>query len=70
MVLTTHLQHITIGIQAALSSSASSSDGNSGVSDLELTAGSGIDRQHARDLQDVNIVFFDFVPWAGTSAWR
>jgi hypothetical protein len=30
--------------------------------------GSGIDRPHDRELQDVNIAFFDFVSWAGTSA--
>ncbi len=41
---------------------------DSGVSDLELTGGSGIDRPHDRELQDVNIAFFDFVSWAGTSA--
>ena len=106
MMLTTHLQHITLGIQAAVSSSATSSDVSerldaatfcsrwatrtvpgmgrmtglgethravaetvdSGLSDLELTGGSGIDRPHDRELQDVNIAFFDFVSWAGTSA--
>src|SRR6266566_2052001 len=41
---------------------------DSGVSDLELTGGAGIDRPHDRELQDVNIAFFDFVSWAGTSA--
>ena len=41
---------------------------DSGLSDLELTGGSGIDRPHDRELQEVNIAFFDFVSWAGTSA--
>jgi cytochrome oxidase Cu insertion factor (SCO1/SenC/PrrC family) len=77
MMLATHLQHITLGVQAAVSSSATSSDEthravaetvDSGVSDLELTGGSGIDRPHDRELQDVNIAFFDFVSCAGTSA--
>src|SRR6266446_5441556 len=41
---------------------------DSRVSDLELAGGSGVDGTHHRELQDVNIAFFDFVSWAGTSA--